>query len=106
MLFSKLSTVEGWPFRRNRTRPFDQQQAEGIEEPVYIPEHFRVRDHADALAFMRANPFAILISSVDAGPFATHVPLLSARKGRRDSPRPRGQGQPALAISREASRIA
>jgi predicted FMN-binding regulatory protein PaiB len=30
---------------------------------VYIPEHFRVHDHADAIAFMRANPFAILISS-------------------------------------------
>jgi transcriptional regulator len=42
---------------------------------VYIPEHFRLRNHADAVAFMRANPFAILISSTDAGPFATHLPL-------------------------------
>jgi transcriptional regulator len=42
---------------------------------VYIPEYFRVPDHEDAIKFMRANPFAILISSTDAGPFATHLPL-------------------------------
>jgi len=42
---------------------------------VYIPEHFRVREHADAIAFMNANPFAILVSSTDDGPFATHLPL-------------------------------
>jgi transcriptional regulator len=42
---------------------------------VYIPEHFRVRDQAHAIAFMQANPFAILISSTDDSPFATHLPL-------------------------------
>jgi transcriptional regulator len=42
---------------------------------VYIPEHFRLRRDADAVAFMRENPFAILISCTDAGPFATHLPL-------------------------------
>jgi transcriptional regulator len=42
---------------------------------VYIPEHFRVRDHAAAIEFMRTNPFAILISYADEGPFATHLPL-------------------------------
>jgi transcriptional regulator len=42
---------------------------------VYIPEHFRVRDDADALSFMRANPFAILISTTSDGPYATHLPL-------------------------------
>ncbi len=42
---------------------------------MYIPEHFRVRDRAHAITFMRANPFAILISSTDEGPFATHLPL-------------------------------
>ncbi len=42
---------------------------------MYIPEHFRVHDHSDAIAFMRANPFAILISSTDDGPFATHLPV-------------------------------
>jgi transcriptional regulator len=49
---------------------------------VYIPEYFRVRDHEDAIKFMRANPFGILISSTDAGPFATHLPLfVRADKG-------------------------
>lgn len=42
---------------------------------MYIPEHFRVREHSTALAFMRANPFAILVSSTGDGPFATHLPL-------------------------------
>jgi transcriptional regulator len=42
---------------------------------VYIPEHFRVSDRATALAFVRANPFAILISNTDDAPLATHVPV-------------------------------
>jgi transcriptional regulator len=48
---------------------------------VYIPEHFRVREHSAALAFMRANPFTILISSTDEGPFATHLPIVSRDEG-------------------------
>jgi len=50
---------------------------------VYIPEHFAVRDHADALAFMRANPFAILVSSTDNGPFATHLPVVIRENGEQ-----------------------
>ena len=42
---------------------------------MYTPEHFRLRHDGEAVAFMRANPFAILISTTDAGPFATHLPL-------------------------------
>ena len=44
---------------------------------MYIPEFNRVEDRAAALAFMRANPFAILISAPDEGPFATHLPILA-----------------------------
>lgn len=43
---------------------------------MYIPEHFRNEDRASAVAFMRANPFAILVSNTDNGPFATHVPVV------------------------------
>ena len=43
---------------------------------MYIPEHFRVEDRAIAVTFMRANPFAILVSNTDAGPFATHIPVV------------------------------
>jgi len=50
---------------------------------VYIPEHFRVRDHADAIRFMQANSFAILVSSTDEGPFATHLPLVVREAGER-----------------------
>lgn len=48
---------------------------------MYVPEHFRVTDHADAIAFMRANPFAILVSSTDEGPFATHLPVFVSATG-------------------------
>ena len=48
---------------------------------MYIPEHFRNEDRATALAFMRANPFAILVSQPDDGPFATHVPVVIRESG-------------------------
>ena len=43
---------------------------------MYIPEFNRIEDHEVALAFMRANPFAILVSVADGAPFATHLPLI------------------------------
>jgi len=43
---------------------------------LYIPEHFRVEDQATAVAFMRANPFVILVSTRDSEPFASHVPVV------------------------------
>lgn len=42
---------------------------------MYIPEHFRLRHEAEAVSFMRAHPFAILISTTSDGPYATHLPL-------------------------------
>jgi transcriptional regulator len=48
---------------------------------VYIPEHFRVEDRAAALAFIRANPFAILVSTSAQGPFATHLPVVIREQG-------------------------
>ncbi len=50
---------------------------------MYIPEHFRLRHDGDALAFMQANPFAIVISCIDSGPFATHLPLHAQVDGER-----------------------
>lgn len=45
-------------------------------DAMYIPEYHRIRNQADALAFMRANPFAVVVS-VDGGvPFASHIPVL------------------------------
>jgi transcriptional regulator len=44
---------------------------------VYIPEFNRIEDRAVALAFMQANPFVLLISATDDGPFATHLPILA-----------------------------
>jgi transcriptional regulator len=48
---------------------------------VYIPEFNRQEDRAATLAFMRANPFAILISNAEDIPFATHLPLLVDEAG-------------------------
>ncbi len=50
---------------------------------MYIPEHFRGRDDADALTFMRANPFAILVSSTEEGPFASHIPVTMHQTGEQ-----------------------
>jgi transcriptional regulator len=50
---------------------------------VYIPEHFRVRDHADAIAFMQSNPFVILVSAAEDGPFASHVPVVIREAGEQ-----------------------
>ena len=54
-----------------------EQAPKGLKKGiVYIPEHFRVRDHSDVVAFMRGNPFVILVSNTNDGPFATHLPVL------------------------------
>ena len=45
---------------------------------MYIPEFNRIEDQAVAVAFMRANPFAILVSNNDDTPFATHLPVIIA----------------------------
>jgi transcriptional regulator len=44
---------------------------------MYIPEFNRVRDYANTVSFVQANPFAILVSSSDTGPLATHIPILA-----------------------------
>jgi transcriptional regulator len=44
---------------------------------MYIPEFNRIRDHADIISFVQANPFAILVSASETGPFATHIPILA-----------------------------
>lgn len=48
---------------------------------MYIPEFNRVEDHAAALAFMRKNPFAILVSNDHDALFATHLPVAVGEKG-------------------------
>jgi transcriptional regulator len=48
---------------------------------MYIPEHFRARDSAATVSFVRANPFAILVSNNEDEPFATHLPLVVREQG-------------------------
>jgi len=51
---------------------------------LYIPELNRLNDRATTLEFMKANPFAILVSAGEGSPFATHLPILvsSSEAGR------------------------
>jgi transcriptional regulator len=46
------------------------------QKSMYIPEFNRVEDRNKAIAFMRANPFAILVSVNEKVPFATHLPVV------------------------------
>jgi transcriptional regulator len=48
---------------------------------VYIPEFNRQEDRSTILAFLRANPFAILVTTAEGVPFATHLPLLIDEAG-------------------------
>jgi transcriptional regulator len=50
---------------------------------MYIPEFNRIEDQATTLVFMRANPFAILVSNHENAPFATHLPVLVADSGEQ-----------------------
>jgi transcriptional regulator len=50
---------------------------------LYIPEINRQEDRTVTLAFMRANPFAILISNANGVPFANHLPLLVDEDGEQ-----------------------
>src|SRR5207237_4267011 len=50
---------------------------------MYIPEFNRVEDQTVAMAFMRANPFAILVSNHEDTPFATHLPVIVAEASRQ-----------------------
>jgi transcriptional regulator len=43
---------------------------------MYVPHHFQVSDLEELHAFIVAHGFATLVSSSEAGPFATHLPLM------------------------------
>jgi transcriptional regulator len=43
---------------------------------LYVPQHFRVDDRDELVAFMREHAFATLVSSGEAGLHVSHVPLL------------------------------
>lgn len=43
---------------------------------MYVPRHFAFTDHAGMHRFMQAYPFAMLVTTIDGAPYATHLPLL------------------------------
>jgi transcriptional regulator len=50
---------------------------------MYVPKHFAVTDRAQLFSFIRAHAFGILVSAVDGGPVATHVPFVLLEQGER-----------------------
>jgi transcriptional regulator len=48
---------------------------------VYLPPAFREDEPTKLIAFMRAHPFATLISVIEGAPFATHLPLSLEERG-------------------------
>ena len=50
---------------------------------MYVPEHYKMTDLTDALALMRANPFAALVSHDVDGLVATHMPTVTKRDGEK-----------------------
>lgn len=50
---------------------------------MYIPEFNRIEDRAATVEFMKANPFAILISQSETEMVATHLPLLVKDDGKK-----------------------
>ncbi|QIA26819.1 FMN-binding negative transcriptional regulator [Thermaerobacter sp. PB12/4term] len=49
---------------------------------MYVPRHFQM-DPAEAVAFMRAHPFAILVTAAGGTPVATHLPVQVHEQGER-----------------------
>ena len=49
---------------------------------MYLPGHFKETDQARQHALIRQYPFALLVSTIDGSPYATHLPLvLDAQRG-------------------------
>ena len=46
---------------------------------MYIPKAFEVTDRDALHAFIEANSFATLVTTVDGSPFATRLPLILER---------------------------
>jgi transcriptional regulator len=44
---------------------------------MYVPKHFAVDDACELRAFIKSEPFGILVSDGGGGPVATHVPIVT-----------------------------
>ena len=64
---------------------------------MYIPKAFKEPDTGVILAFMRAHSLAIVVSTIDGIPFATHVPVLVRTDDEADGVRITLAGHVALA---------
>ena len=73
---------------------------------MYLPDHFRSVDPADAAALIEASPLACVVAQTDAGLIANHLPLLPGPGGvlighvarANDMHRLIAEGQEVLAV--------
>ena len=49
---------------------------------MYIPEHFRLKNRERILAFIEANAFGQLVSTVGGRLFSSHIPFTSGKQGK------------------------
>jgi transcriptional regulator len=50
---------------------------------MYIPKHFQLSDHQEAISFMQKYSFATIVTAVDGVPEATHLPFLVEQRGEQ-----------------------
>ncbi len=53
-----------------------------IQENMYIPQHFKVNDRKEILAFIKANAFGQLVSLVKGRLFSSHIPFMLSDDGQ------------------------
>lgn len=52
---------------------------------MYIPDHFRQSDAAKLYDLIEANPFALLVSHGEDGPYASHLPVFLDRQSEGET---------------------
>jgi transcriptional regulator len=48
---------------------------------MYIPKHFQIIDHQEAISFMQKYSFATIVTQLNGVPEATHLPFLIEERG-------------------------
>jgi transcriptional regulator len=50
---------------------------------MYIPKHFQLSDHQEAVSFMQKYSFATIVTTMNGVPEATHLPFLVEQRGEQ-----------------------
>ncbi|MGY4536528.1 transcriptional regulator [Mucilaginibacter sp. UYNi724] len=50
---------------------------------MYVPKHFQLTDHQEAISFMQKYSFATIVTMLNGVPEATHLPFLVEQRGEQ-----------------------